>query len=189
MQEYEAILSLKRGNISALDVLVESHQEKAFRTAYLITCDKSLAEDAVQDAFIQAYHAIDSFDVHRPFSPWFMTIVANRALKLAQKHNRHLSLNTFIGDSEISFEDLLPDNAPGPLQMMEQEDLRRAVHDALQKLTPEQRTTIVMRYYLGYSETEMSTALEHPSGTIKSRLHRARNILAVLLTRFQGQFS
>ena len=62
MDEKQAIQQLKNGDISGLEFLVARHQTKAVRTAYLITCDLGLAEDIVQDSFLQAYHSIRGFD-------------------------------------------------------------------------------------------------------------------------------
>ncbi len=66
MDEQKAIQQLKNGDIGGLEILVAFHQVKAVRTAYLITQDFGLAEDIVQDSFIQAFRAMPGFDATRP---------------------------------------------------------------------------------------------------------------------------
>ena len=77
MDEKQAIQRLKIGDIGGLEFLVTRHQVKAVRTAYLITRDAALAEDIVQDSFLQAYRSIGSFDRTHPFELWFMRNVVN----------------------------------------------------------------------------------------------------------------
>jgi RNA polymerase sigma-70 factor (ECF subfamily) len=88
MDEKQAIQRLKNGDISGLEFLVACHQMKAVRTVYLITRDLGLAEDIVQDCFINVFHAARGFDATRPFEPWFVRSVVNAAVKAIQKSAR-----------------------------------------------------------------------------------------------------
>jgi RNA polymerase sigma-70 factor (ECF subfamily) len=92
MDEKQAIQQLKNGDIRGLEFLVASFQVKAVRTAYLITRDAGLAEDIVQDSFIQAYRAIHGFDISRAFEPWFMRSVVNASLKQMHRQARQVPL-------------------------------------------------------------------------------------------------
>jgi RNA polymerase sigma-70 factor (ECF subfamily) len=67
--EWEAIQKMCVGNIDGLGYLVEKYGLKAVRVATLITCDRALAEDVVQEAFIRAYERIHRFDIDKPFGP------------------------------------------------------------------------------------------------------------------------
>lgn len=182
MQEHEAIARLKRGDISGLEYLVREHQVQALRTAMLITRDKALAEDVVQNTFIRVYQKIEQFDESRPFAPWFMRSVANAAVQARKKNQRTLSLSDEITDG-VTFEDLLTDSTDNPDQQLEAKERQEFIKSALDKLTPEQRATVVMRYFLDMSEQDMSTALDTPKGTIKWRLHESRKRLRGLLGR------
>jgi RNA polymerase sigma-70 factor (ECF subfamily) len=144
------------------------------RAAYLITHDAGLAEDVMQSAFVQMVDRIHQFDSARCFEPWFMRIVVNMALKSVGRNANHLPL-------DLEAADWLPDPQPGPAAALETADLERAVREALLALTPEQRAVIVLRYYLGYTEREMSQELGSPVGTIRWRLHAARKMLRGLL--------
>ena len=182
MQEHEAIARMQRGDISGLDSLVKTYQVEALRTAMLITRDKALAEDVVQNAFIRAYQRIDQFDASRPFAPWFMRSVANAAVQASQKDQRNLSLDVDVNEG-ATFEDLLPTTTGIPDEKLEAKERQQLIKDALDQLTPEQRSAVVMRYFLDMSEEDMSTALETPKGTIKWRLHESRKRLRGLLQR------
>jgi RNA polymerase sigma-70 factor (ECF subfamily) len=177
MDEYKSINRLKRGDISGLEILVKTYQLRATRAAYLIVRDNHLAEDIVEDAFLRAYERINQFDSSQPFGPWFLRIVVNIAKRVSAQHKRHISLSNVNTNGEIALEDILADLAPSPEEMAEQADLNNAVWTALGKLTPTQRATIVKRYYLGLSLNEIATDLDCPVGTIKWRLHCARERL------------
>ncbi len=180
MNEYEAILRLKRGDLSALAFLVERYQVRAVRTAYLITQNRALAEDVVQSVFVRLYQGISTFDPERPFAPWFFRSVANAAIQTLQRHEREISLDDHE-DDDRPIADVLTDFASHLEDSLEEKEMQQAVRDALQKLSPEQRAAVVMRYYMDLSESEMAAELNTPPGTIKWRLHTARNQLRVLL--------
>src|SRR5215213_3379480 len=90
MDEQRAIQRLKRGEIDGLALLVSHYQVKAVRVAYLITRDLGLAEDVVQDCFLQAYRSIHSFDETRSFEPWFLRSVVNASVKIMQRSARQV---------------------------------------------------------------------------------------------------
>ncbi|MCX7683228.1 MAG: sigma-70 family RNA polymerase sigma factor [Anaerolineae bacterium] len=181
MEEQEAIARLKQGDIKGLEILVRTYQLPATRVAYLITRDRALAEEIVQSAFLRAYERIGQFSAGRSFGPWFLRSVVNEAVKCASKGNRLISLDADESEEDSSLSDTLTDPAPGPEELAETEEVRRIVWDALGKLPPKQRAVIVMRYYLGLSEAEMGQCLGCPAGTVKWRLHAARQRLQELL--------
>jgi len=181
MDEQEAIARLKRGDIGGLEALVRKYQVQAVRAAYLITRDRALAEDIMQEAFLRAYERIDQFDAGRPFGPWFLRSVVNDAVKAAAHRERHVSLESGSEGDEASLADLLADPSPGPADLVEAAETRQAVWAALGRLPPAQRAAIVLRYYLGLSEAEMADELACPPGTVKWRLHAARRRLRRLL--------
>ena len=181
--EKAAVARLKSGDIRGLAALVEAHQVKAARAAYLIVRDAALAQDIVQAAFVRFYERIGSYDSTRPFAPYFMRMVVNDALAALRKRGRSTSLDA--PDGEISLEDILPDPALTPDGALEQAELRNAVEAALEKLSPQQRAAVVLRYYLGLSEADMAASLDVPPGTVKWRLHAAKKHLRTLLSPFR----
>ena len=183
--EKAAITRLKEGDIRGLAALVEAHQVRAARAAYLIVRDAALAQDIVQAAFVRFYERIRTYDSTRPFAPYFMRIVVNDALAALRVRHRSQSLDEPDAETEIALEDLLPDPALTPDGVLEQSELRDAVVAALGKLSPEQRAAVVLRYYLGLSEADMAASLDVPPGTVKWRLHAAKKQLRTLLRPFR----
>jgi RNA polymerase sigma-70 factor (ECF subfamily) len=179
MDEKQAISRLKQGDPNGLEALVGLFQLQALRAASLITGDCPLAEDIVQNAFLRAAERIGQFDAERRFGPWFLQIVVNDAIKAAQFQKRRVSLD----DEEHGETIGLADPAPLPEKLVETKETRQVVWRALGKLPPDQRAAIVMRYYLGMSEDEMTDELDRPAGTVKWRLHDARRRLEDLLRR------
>src|SRR3954470_23237987 len=175
MDEREAIARLAGGDISGLELLVSRYQVRAVRAAYLVCRDSALAEDIVQSAFIRVYERIDRFDPSRPFAPWFLRIVTNDALKAAQRGERTVPLH----DHAASLPDTWShEEIEEHLEAME---TSAAINDAIALLSPEQRATIVLRYYLNLSDDEMSARLDCAPGTVPWRLHAARRRLRQLL--------
>lgn len=80
MDDAQTIRRLKCRKVDALETLVVRYQEKAIRTAFLITHDEALTHDVVQEAFLQAYRRIGQFDETRSFKPYFLCSIVNASL-------------------------------------------------------------------------------------------------------------
>jgi len=182
MEERQAIARLKQGDPGGLEVLVRYYQVQAVRAAYLIVRDRALAEDIVQAAFLRAYERIAQFDPKRSFGPWFLRSVVNDAIKAVTRRERQISLESPTEDEDLTLADLLADPNPGPADLAETAEVREVVWNALGQLSSAQRAAIVLRYYLDLSEAEMTLELDTPLGTIKWRLHAARERLRALLS-------
>lgn len=189
LEEPEALVRLKRQDISGLATLVEIYQQDAVRVAVFITRDLQAAEDVVSECFLVVYERIAQFDDHRPFRPWFFRIVANAALKATSRQRRFVSLERAVDeDSMLKVAQKLTLNpAPDPeLSATEQADLRTAVQAGLAALTPKQRSVIALRYLAGLNEIETSELLSIPRGTVKSRLAAGASRLRALLTNLRS---
>ncbi len=178
MEEFKIIQRLKNGDIASLEMLVQSYQEKAIRTAYLVTQDKALAQDVVQASFIRLHKKIHHFDMNRPFEPYFLRMVVNAAIRASKKSRRTISLEEF--QEETAFLDDLVSSGDNPETALEAQELTEKIEILLKQLSPEHRAVIVLKYYLGYSESEMAQHLDTPRGTVKSRLYQARQQLKKL---------
>ncbi|MEI7849351.1 MAG: sigma-70 family RNA polymerase sigma factor [Chloroflexota bacterium] len=172
-----AVRSLKNGDISGLEMLVCRYQVKAIRAAYLIVREEQLAEDIVQETFLRIFKHIRRFDESRPFEPYLLRSVVNAALDMSQKSSKHEQISVGID----SVEDLIQ-QAISVENQVEFKALKLEIHQALGKLSPRQRTAIVMRYFLGMSEKEMAEDLNTAPGTIKWLLNAARERLRWLLS-------
>ena len=176
MDDLQAIQRLKDGDIGGLEYLVARYQSKAVRAAFLITHDETLAEDVVQDTFVRIYHHINHFDLSRPFEPYLLRSVVNAALNVAQKADRHLSM-----DGDLDQVEGLLSQAASVESDVEYIQLKQMIVAALARLEPRQRTVVIQRYYLEMSEKEMAVALDAPPGTVKWLLNTARAKLRNLL--------
>ena len=183
MDETKAIQRLKQGDISGLEYLVARHQVKAVRTAYLITRDLGLAEDIVQDSFIQVFRAIRGFDETRSFEPWFLRSVVNAAVKTMQRSARHVQVGE---DADESLLAELAARVESVEAQVESIEVQNQIWDAMQKLSPRQRAVVVQRYFLEMSEKEMAEDAGSSVGTIKWMLNAARERLRGLLERSEA---
>jgi RNA polymerase sigma-70 factor, ECF subfamily len=185
MNEAEAIARLKRGDIGGLEILVKQYYVQAVRAVFIISRDRALAEDIVQAAFLRVYERIHQFDTERPFAPWFLRSVVNDALMSARRERRVIALDGESYDYGAQIP-VLTSKDPGLDELLIAAETSEAIWEALGKLSAEQRSAIVLRYYLDLSEAEMSFELDCPPGTVKSRLHTARRRLRQLLPSWLG---
>lgn len=181
MDEFEAITRLKQGDVRGLEILVRKYQLAAVRVAYSITNDLGLSEEVVQNAFLRVYDRIDQFDATRPFRSWFLRIVVNDALKIVNRQKRLVAFNpeSEQDDSGTAFID--------HLLYFEQEEFSSQHDDAeilqevLKSLSPEHRAVIQLKYVLEMTDEEISEVIQVPPGTVKSRLHAAKQKIRCLL--------
>lgn len=179
MEEKKAISLLKQGDIRGLEVLAQTYQVRAVRAAFIITGDKALAEDVVQDSFLYAYEHISTFDESRSFAPWFFRSVVHRAIKYSRQNSKYVTLDEDVLQQSRQYTNA---NSSDLEQVIEQSLNREVLIDALNKLSPEQRAVVVMRYYLNLSETDITARQEIPVGTVKWRLYAARERLKEMLS-------
>lgn len=165
MNEQEAILQLKAGNICGLELLYQDHYEAVFRTAYGTVHNHDLAEDVTHEVFIELFTSIKRYDLRRPFRPWLHGVAVHLSLDAVKPHKyRAVPIEEAVD---------LPSADRSPEVLAEQSELRDAIWDALGLLDPKHRAAVVLRYYHGFSEAEIAVALRCPRGTVKSRLHYA----------------
>lgn len=181
MEDRIAISHLKQGDLSAVEPLVKRYQVQAVHAAYAIVHDRALAEDIAQAAFVKIVERIHQFDEARPFGPWFFRIVVNDAIKTAKKQKRTISLDEQLDQPTAELARWLKNPEPQPEQLVEQSEMRKSILDAMQKLSPEQRAVIVMRYFIEMSEADMSARMDRPLSTVKWWLRDARSRLRNLI--------
>ncbi len=181
MDDQAAISRIKQGDLNGLAVLVRRHQVKAVYAAYMVLGERSISEEIVQNAFLKAYEKIHQFEDGRSFAAWFYRIVVNDAVKAARSLDRLSSLEEDSDADAGAYARWLVDPNPLPEEQIEIQESGQVLQDALKQLSPEQRATIVMRYYLDMSEAEMATRLEKPLSTVKWWLRVARRRLGKLI--------
>lgn len=148
------------GDGNATEELVRRYWDEAHRTAFLVTGDKWLAEDAAQEALVAAIASLKTFDIDRGFGPWLHRIAVNKAIDRARQSRRgpdpHAGIETSTEVAE-----------PG-------QDYRSThVLEALATLEPEDRAILVLKHVLNFRATEIGEWLDMPASTVRVRLHRA----------------
>jgi len=151
------------GQLDAFEELVRKHRLATYRVALRMLADESDAEDATQDAFVQAWRNLGGFRADAAFSTWMYRIVTNRCLNMLRARRRT---------------EPLPDDREAPASRPDRiAEARWQVEDlklAILRLTPEQRAPLVLRELQGCTYEEIAEALDISIPAVKSRLHRAR---------------
>ena len=151
------------GRLDAFEELVRRHRLATYRVALRMLADESDAEDATQDAFVQAWRNLGGFRADAAFSTWMYRIVTNRCLNMLRARRRT---------------EPLPDDREAPASQPDRiAEARWQVEDlklAILRLTPEQRAPLVLRELQGCSYEEIAQSLDLSISAVKSRLHRAR---------------
>lgn len=176
LDDREAVARARRGDHEAFRVLVERYQSRAYGLALRILGDPDRARDALQEAFLKAYSALDRFEGRSGFYTWLYRLVFNQCIDMKR---RDKSAGHLEWDDEVARE-VSPDagasaeGPAGPDRGLARSELREALAEAIESLPPDARRTLVMREIDGLSYAEIAAALEIPKGTVMSRLHYAR---------------
>lgn len=169
------ILAAQNGDQKAFGELVTRHQRRAYAVARAIVLNHEDAEDAVQEAFLHAYRALDRFRPDQAFGAWLHRIVANAALDLTRRR-------------KVREADELPETVASPFHdPAEAGDLRQRLQEALAELPPRQRAVIVLHDIEGFKHAEIGVTLGIPEGTARSDLHYARARLRDALGDFRNE--
>lgn len=177
----------REGDHDAFGVLVERYQERAFRLAVRILRDEEQARDAVQDAFLKVYGALDRFEGRSGFYTWLYRVVFNRCLDLQRRERARPVLHASAASEESGGEEaLLGEGAEegvgasrfaSPESSRSDSELRVVLVDAVRTLPDDARQTFLLREVDGLSYSEIAEVLDVPKGTVMSRLHYARKRL------------
>jgi len=178
-QEAALIRRCQEGDKAAFGMLVEQYRTVLFGTAYLMMRDRGLAEDAVQEALIQIWKHLPSFRLKSSIKTWLVRIVINEV----KQQNRKKKL-TMIPLESANQEIGMIDGAGIALSRDEE---RQNLREALDKLQPEHREAVVLRYYSDLTVPEIAAVMGEREGTIKSRLSRALDQLGEILREDKEQ--
>ena len=167
---------IRERDMPAREELFQRYRSEAYRVAYRLLGHEQDALDAVQDAMLKAFSALEGFDGRSEFRTWLLRIVTNAALDEGRKRKRYSRSGTSLDQS--SLEPALTEDSS---KVLHQEDLRRILDRALGTLTPTLRGTFVLFAEAGLSYKEIAEIQQVPIGTVMSRIHAARDKLQGLL--------
>lgn len=180
------IETAKRGDPDAFNLLVLKYQDMLYRVSLRIVQDECSAEDALQNAFIQAFQKIRSFR-GGSFKSWLARVAVNASYDELRRTKRHIStpLEQFNQEGEeIESPMWMTDPSAGPQELAESHELQRALQDCIRALIPDYRLMVILVDIEGMSYEEAARIARVPVGTVKSRLARARMQLRTALKKF-----
>ena len=157
-----------------LEQLYHNHFAKTYRSTYMVTGNVQMAEDATQEAFLKAFTNLHTLKDISRFSSWISVIATNCAIDILRRNKRII-----LTDKENEYLDSNPENSPQ--ESWEQQETNREVRETLLLMEPEDREILVLKYFNELSIQEIAELVSLPSGTIKSRLFRAREKFRKLL--------
>jgi len=170
-EDRQLIARTRRGDYAAFETLYDKYKGQVYRTALAIVREQGAAEDILQDCFIKVYTNIDRIDSSRPLIPWLYRVTVNLSYNWVTRRKRWLiPLETVI-------DRLTTAPRTSPEQVLEENELRHVVQEAIYSLTFEQRVVLILFYLNNFSIREIAYILEVPEGTVKSRLYYGRENL------------
>jgi len=170
-EDRQLIARTRRGDYAAFETLYDKYKGQVYRTALAIVREQGAAEDILQDCFIKVYTNIDRIDSSRPLIPWLYRVTVNLSYNWVTRRKRWLiPLETVI-------DRLTTAPRTSPEQVLEENELRHVVQEAIYSLTFEQRVVLILFYLNNFSIREIAYILDVPEGTVKSRLYYGRENL------------
>jgi RNA polymerase sigma-70 factor (ECF subfamily) len=171
----------RQGDDDAFTQLVEAYQRPVFNLCYRMLGDPIEAEDAAQETFIRAYTRLGSYDPERKFSSWLLAIASHYCIDRLRRQRFGL----------VSWDDLPPwrwlsDSNPEPEEAALHQETQRHVRELLDRLPPDYKAAVILRYWHELSYEEIAQALDSTLPAIKSRLFRARQMLAQAATQAEA---
>ncbi len=180
LSDAEAVRRVRAGERSLFEVLVRRHDRRVYRTVRAILHDEDEVEDAMQQAWVQAYVHLADFQGNAAFSTWLVRIAANEALQRLRRRGPLASVPISVEEDDAM--------SPGedPEERATVREAIRLLERAVDALPPHQRLVFVLREVEGLSTAETAAALGIAEDAAKVRLHRARAALRRALEETVG---
>ncbi|HYM69569.1 MAG TPA: sigma-70 family RNA polymerase sigma factor [bacterium] len=165
--------------LARYEAIVQRYARHVYNVAYRMTGNEADARDLSQEAFLRVYRALRRVEPDAPLESWLYRIVSNLHIDLLRKRPRGRveSLDAPVETPRGEFLREMPDPASSPEAIIEREQLDATIQRVLGTLSEDLRMVVVLSDVEGYSYEEIAMSLRVPLGTVKSRLHRARQIL------------
>lgn len=179
------------GDRLALQCLMRRYNQTLYRTARSILKDDAEAEDAVQEAYVLAYHAMDHFRGDAKLSTWLIRIAVNVSIRRARKLNRSAKVIDLVADPAdfretggmVQGAEMNEHTPEQPERAALRAETRRLIEDKISLLPDAFRTVFVMRAIEEMSVTETAICLDIPEATVRTRYFRAKGLLREALAR------
>ncbi len=178
--DHRLIAECLQGRPAAFGELVQRYQDRLYNTVYRLLDNAEDAQDVVQETFLHAYQALPRFKGESQLFTWLYRIAVNTAISLKRKQRVALSIDSGRG-TLAGTEPLDSSESSRPEAALEKAEQEERIQKALNRLSPEHRTVLILKDLEEHSYETMATILQVPLGTVRSRLHRARLELRALL--------
>jgi RNA polymerase sigma-70 factor (ECF subfamily) len=172
--EAQWIAEAKTGDKDAFAKLVEKYQKPVYSVCYRMLGTPTAAEDAAQEAFIRAYQALDRYDSNRSFATWILSIASNYSIDQLRKRK----VTILSMDNEKYGWMAPPDPGPSPEKATLDREKQAMVQAILAELPETDRAAVILQFWHDYSYEEIAEALDLSNSAVKSRLFRARRLMA-----------
>lgn len=171
--EGQWVAAATRGDQRAFARLVDAYQVPVYNLCYRMLGNAGDAEDAAQETFVRVYTHLRSYNTQQKLSSWILAVASHYCIdRLRRQRIKWLSLDETLPLPAASRDETLPED-----RLMEQET-RAEIQDLMQILPAEYRLVIALRYWQDLSYQEIAQVVGATESAIKSRLHRARQMLA-----------
>ncbi|QSQ24957.1 sigma-70 family RNA polymerase sigma factor [Pyxidicoccus parkwayensis] len=184
-QDVALLNRLRRGDPDAFEQLVRTHQDRLYDFCVRMVGDREEAHDLVQEIFVSVHQNVRRFREDSKLSTWLFRITKNHCInRLKYLKRRGRGRSEEYDEGQALWVDG-PGAPPAPDAALESARERARVQWAISQLEPDARMLVALRDIEGLSYDEIIEITELPEGTVKSRLHRAREKLADLLGRLE----
>jgi RNA polymerase sigma-70 factor (ECF subfamily) len=168
------------GAPEACEALVRRYERPIYNLIVRLVRDPATAEDLAQDTFLKMFRALDTYDSRYRFSSWLFRIAHNTAVDYLRQRRLLIASPTVDEDGEEHdpVDRLADTDGPSPERQVLRQELVAALDEAIDRLRPDYRAAVVLRYQEGLDYQEIAQVMDLPLGTVKTYLHRARRELA-----------
>ena len=174
------------GDEKAYRELVELYQGQVFSVVLRMVRRREDAEDLTQETFVRMFRALDRYDPQRPFAAWLFTIASRLAIDhIRRRKVSPVSLTQRDPGSDEEYDIEVPDPGPTPDEVTSRTEEERRTEELIRSLPPHYRIVVMLRHQRDMAYEEIAEALHLPLGTVKARIHRAREILRTKLERME----
>src|SRR4051812_5565975 len=181
------VQQVQAGDVAAFDRLILKYRERVYGVIYHLTSNREDAADLTQDAFIKAFQSINRFQGQSSFFTWLYRIAVNSTLTHLRKHR----LRTFFSFEKVNEDDAVSrevlaalTDATGADRETFARELQEKLNEAMHKLSIKHRTVITLFEIDGLSHQEIAEVMECSVGTVRSRLHYAKQLLQAELVSY-----
>lgn len=184
-------IELKQPDRTEFELYFNRSYQRAFNLAYRLTGNESDAEDLTQDAYLRAWSAFERYDRKHSFEVWLLRILSNLAIDRWRRKSairmQSLDQRCMNTETDIPMGAMVPDKSPGPEQQCMLNAQGEEIQSALNQLPDNYRTAIILTDIEEWSYEEVAQKMHCPVGTVRSRLHRGRQLLRQRLHEMQTE--